>query len=75
MTAFFCFFQLKMVIQGAVTVRIVIQFIGQIFESHAAGTIDLPVAVQLAVVARFYERLGDHAVHITERIRYLSPGT
>ena len=36
------------------------QFIAQILESHAAGTIDLQVAVQLAVVARFYERLGDH---------------
>jgi len=26
-------------------------------------------------VARFYERLGDHAVHIAERIRYLAVGT
>ncbi len=40
------------------------QFIAQILESHAGGTIDLQVAVQLAVVARFYERLGDHAVNI-----------
>ncbi len=35
MTAFFCFFPLAIVIQGAVTVRIVIQFIGQIFALHA----------------------------------------
>jgi amino acid transporter len=34
MTAFFCFFPLKTVINGAVTVRIVIQFIGQIFALH-----------------------------------------
>lgn len=34
MTAFFCFFPLAIVIQGAVTVRIVIQFIGQIFAVH-----------------------------------------
>ena len=34
------------------------QFIQVIFESHAAGNIDLQVAVQLAVVARFYERIG-----------------
>jgi amino acid transporter len=34
MTAFFCFFPLAIVIQGAVTVRIVIQFIGQIFTLH-----------------------------------------
>ena len=44
------------------------QFIAQIFESHAAGTIDLQVAVQLAVVARFYERIGDHAVNISQRV-------
>jgi hypothetical protein len=34
MTAFFCFFPLKTVINGAVTVRIIIQFIGQIFALH-----------------------------------------
>ena len=50
------------------------QFIAQILESHAAGTIDLQVAVQLAVVARFYERLGDHAVNIANRIRYIATG-
>jgi len=50
------------------------QFIAQILESHAAGTIDLQVAVQLAVVARFYERIGDHAVNIGERVRYLVTG-
>ena len=26
------------------------------------------VAIEMALVARFYERLGDHAVHITERV-------
>lgn len=35
LTVFFCFFPLAVVIQGAVTVRIVIQFIGQIFAVHA----------------------------------------
>ena len=50
------------------------QFIHAIFESHAAGTIDLQVAVQLAVVARFYERIGDHAVNIGERVRFLVEG-
>jgi phosphate transport system protein len=49
-------------------------FITQIFESHAAGTIDLQVAVQMAVVARFYERLGDHAVNIGDRVLYIATG-
>jgi phosphate transport system protein len=50
------------------------QFIQAIFESHAAEHIDLQVAVQLAVVARFYERIGDHAVNIGERVNYLVTG-
>ena len=32
------------------------------------------VAVQLAVVARFYERIGDHAVNIGERVRFVVTG-
>lgn len=36
--------------------------------------VEIPDAVQTALVARFYERLGDHAVHITERVRYLAVG-
>ncbi len=50
------------------------QFIQVIFESHAAGNIDLQVAVQLAVVARFYERIGDHAVNVGDRTRYIVNG-
>lgn len=50
------------------------QFIQVIFESHAAGNIDLQVAVQLAVVARFYERIGDHAVNVGDRTRYIVDG-
>ena len=49
-------------------------FIAQIFESHAGGGVDLQVAVQLAVVARFYERLGDHAVNISHRVLYIATG-
>ncbi len=49
-------------------------FIAQIFESHAAGTIDLQVAMQMAVVARFYERLGDHAVNVANRVLYIATG-
>jgi phosphate transport system protein len=38
----------------------------------ASGRTSLPVAMDMALVARFYERLGDHAVNVCERIRYLA---
>ncbi|MSO32330.1 MAG: phosphate signaling complex protein PhoU [Ilumatobacteraceae bacterium] len=50
------------------------QLIQSIFESHSAGNIDLQVAIQLAVIARFYERIGDHAVNIGERVKYVVTG-
>ncbi len=37
-----------------------------------AGTMPLPVAVELAMVARFYERFGDHAVNVARRVAALS---
>jgi phosphate transport system protein len=40
-----------------------------------SADIALPDALQTTLVARFYERLGDHAVHISERICYLAHGT
>ena len=50
------------------------EFIQAIFESHAGGRVDLQVAVQLAVVCRFYERIGDHAVNVGERVQYMVTG-
>jgi phosphate transport system protein len=38
----------------------------------ASGKTSLPVAMDMALVARFYERLGDHAVNIAHRVRYLA---
>lgn len=49
-------------------------FIQQIFEIHAGEQLELQVAVQLAMVARFYERLGDHAVNIAHKVRYIASG-
>ena len=49
------------------------QFVKAIFD--AADGIDLPTAIQLAVLARFYERIGDRAVTIGERVTYLVTGT
>ena len=37
-----------------------------------AGTMPLPVAVELALLARFYERFGDHAVNLAKRVAILS---
>lgn len=48
-----------------------VSFIGEL----AAGKVSVPVAIELALVGRFYERLGDHAVNIAARIRFLALGT
>ena len=50
------------------------QFIQTIFEVHAHSAIDLQVAMQMAYVARFYERIGDHAVNVAERVRFVVTG-
>jgi phosphate transport system protein len=39
------------------------------------GGVALGPAMQTTLLIRFYERLGDHAVHLTERLRYLAPGS
>ena len=38
----------------------------------ASGQMALPVAMEMTLVARFYERLGDHAVNIARRVVYLA---
>jgi phosphate transport system protein len=45
----------------------------QLIDEVGASDVELADALQTALVARFYERLGDHAVHITERIRTIAP--
>ncbi|MEZ5145248.1 MAG: phosphate signaling complex protein PhoU [Acidimicrobiales bacterium] len=49
-------------------------FIQAIFESHQAGTIEVEAAVQLALVGRYYERIGDHAVNIGQRVEFMVTG-
>jgi phosphate transport system protein len=34
----------------------------------ASGRMTLPVAMEMTLVARFYERLGDHAVNLARRV-------
>ena len=50
------------------------QFIQSMFEAHNAGRLELPTAIELAMAARFFERIGDHAVHIAERVRFFVTG-
>jgi phosphate transport system protein len=41
----------------------------------ASGSMSLPVAIEAALVARFYERFGDHAVNLSRRIAVLAGRT
>lgn len=38
----------------------------------AAGGISIPVAIEMGLVARYFERLGDHAVNVTRRLEQLN---
>ena len=38
----------------------------------ASGRMTLPVTMEMTLVARFYERLADHAVNIARRVIYLA---
>lgn len=45
-----------------------------ILEAHHEDDLELTAAVQLALIARYYERIGDHAVNIGERVNYMVTG-
>lgn len=50
------------------------EYIQEIFLVHNAGEMGIQPAVQLALIGRYYERIGDHAVNIGERVRYMVTG-
>ena len=49
-------------------------YIEAIMESHAVAGLTLQAAVQLALIGRYYERIGDHAVNIGQRVQYMVTG-
>jgi len=50
-------------------------FMQAVFDAHDDGDgVTMPVCVQLALIGRFYERIGDHALDIAERVRFLVTG-
>lgn len=51
-----------------------VEMLRAIFEAHDVRGLGVQPSVQLALVGRFYERIGDHAVNIGERVVYLVSG-
>jgi phosphate transport system protein len=45
---------------------------GYLTAELVGGQTNVSVALEMALIGRFYERLGDHAVHVTERVRFLA---
>jgi len=50
------------------------EFITAVLESEPADEAGVKAVVQLALIGRYYERIGDHAVNIGERVHYLVTG-
>jgi phosphate transport system protein len=48
------------------------QLYSSLIAELASGRMSLPVTMEMTLVARFYERIGDHAVNIARRVAYLA---
>ncbi len=51
-----------------------VDYVQAIFQSHSDLNLTLQGAVQMAMIGRYYERIGDHAVNIGERVLYMVTG-
>ncbi len=51
-----------------------VAYVQAIFRSHSEMNLNLQGAVQMAMIGRYYERIGDHAVNIGERVMYMVTG-
>jgi phosphate transport system protein len=51
-----------------------LEYVKVIMDCHERELLELQNAVQLALVGRYYERIGDHAVNIGERTQYMVSG-
>jgi phosphate transport system protein len=50
------------------------EYVQEIMDAHERQGLDLQIAVQLALIGRYYERIGDHAVNIGERTQFMVTG-
>lgn len=50
------------------------RYIQHVIQNARKGSLDPQQSLQLALVGRFYERIGDHAENMGERIRYIVDG-
>jgi phosphate transport system protein len=49
-------------------------YIERVLDACRHGDLDIQVAVQLALIGRYYERIGDHAVNMGEKVCFLVTG-
>jgi len=50
------------------------EFFKAILQANRHGTLDFEIAINLALAARSFERIGDHSVNIGEKVRYMIDG-
>lgn len=51
-----------------------VELVSAIFQANDEGQLPIGASVQLALIARYYERIGDHAVNIGERVQFMAEG-